>query len=351
MVAGPDGGFDIGIQLRQDIEHPCRSSLAGMAALNRRRSSRFTESYEFYSSDFTRFSGSLDLTEKKSNVNYDAILDSLEDLHQIPGIFREGISLTGGAVAILLQAAARGTPESPATDANARPTAELSEELYRNLRTTVIYLQGLTFGTRDQRRRILERTHSQKQQQQQQQQNSHNNRANIHLQYPHDPKLRLWIAATLYATTTAVYQRVIERLSLERAERTYHEFSVLAKALDLPKDSWPQSRNAFWVYWDENVELLDVDSSARPLADGLRNLQDLPAWLKVSKSFISNITPEMLPPHVREQYGFQSSVASRFKYRLYMGGAKAIYPVLPSAIRCMPMKRAMREVEQMLQEN
>jgi hypothetical protein len=172
-----------------------------MATVNRRRSSRFTESYEFYSSDFTRFSGSLVLTEKKSNVNYDAILDSLEDLHQIPGIFREGISLTGGAVAILLQAAARGTPESPATDANARPTAELSEELYRNLRTTVIYLQGLTFGTRDQRRRILERTHSPPKQpqqpQQQKQQQSHNNRASIHDQYPHDPKLRLWIAATL----------------------------------------------------------------------------------------------------------------------------------------------------------
>ncbi|QKX56958.1 uncharacterized protein TRUGW13939_04066 [Talaromyces rugulosus] len=318
-----------------------------MAMLNKRRNSRFTESYEFYSSDFTRFSGSIVLTESKSNVNYDAILDSLEDLHQIPGIFREGISLTGGAVAILLQAAARGTP---ATDANARATAELSEELYRNLRTTVIYLQGLTFGTRDQRRHILERTHSQKQRQQPQQDNQ-KPRANIHDQYTHDPKLRLWIAATLYATTTEVYQRVVERLSLERAERTYYEFSVLAKALDLPKDSWPQNRNAFWVYWDENVELLDVDSSARPLADGLRNLQDLPAWLKVSKSFISNITPEMLPPHVREQYGFQSSITSRFKYRLYMGGAKAIYPVLPSAIRCMPMKRAMREVEEMLQEN
>lgn len=319
-----------------------------MATVNRRRSSRFTESYEFYSSDFTRFSGSLVLTEKKSNVNHDAILDSLEDLHQIPGIFREGISLTGGAVAILLQAAARGTP---ATDANARATAELSEQLYRNLRTTVIYLQGLTFGTRDQRRRILERTHSPQKQPPPQQQNNEKTRAKIHDQYPHDPKLRLWIAATLYATATEVYQRVVERLSLERAERTFYEFSLLAKALDLPKDSWPQTRNAFWVYWDENVELLDVDSSARPLADGLRNLQDLPAWLKVSKPFISNITPEMLPPHVREQYGFQSSVTSRFKYRLYMGGAKAIYPVLPSAIRCMPMKRAMREVEEMLQEN
>jgi uncharacterized protein (DUF2236 family) len=318
-----------------------------MATLNKRRNSRFTESYEFYSSDFTRFSGSIVLTESKSNVNYDAILNSLEGLHQIPAIFREGISLTGGAVAILLQAAARGTP---ATDANARATAELSEELYRNLRTTVIYLQGLTFGTRDQRRHILERTHSQKQPQQAQQDN-HKTRANIHDKYPHDPKLRLWIAATLYATTTEVYQRIVERLSLERAERTYYEFSMLAKALDLPKDSWPQNRNAFWVYWDENVELLDVNSSARPLADGLRNLQDLPAWLKVSKSFISNITPEMLPPHVREQYGFQSSITSRFKYRLYMGGAKAIYPVLPSAIRCMPMKRAMREVEEMLQEN
>ncbi|KAH8694962.1 hypothetical protein BGW36DRAFT_194260 [Talaromyces proteolyticus] len=309
---------------------------------NGRTSSPFTESYEFYSSDFARLSIMSDALRDKVDANYDDILDALEDLHEIPNILREGILFTGGAVAILLQAAARGVLEEKSTLTNGagRPNA-ISEQLYHNLYTTVIYLHGLTFGTRSQRKQVLDRTHSQDQS---------NEGAKVHGQYPLDPKLRLWVTATLYATATEVYQRVFEKLDLQRAERVYYEFSLMAVGLNLSKDSWPQSRKAFWDYWDEHIELLDVDPQALPIVDGLEKLRDLPGWLRVSKPFIRNITPEMLPPHVREQYGFQSTSTSRFKYKLYMNGAKAIYPALPSSIRCLPKKRAMKELEDMLQK-
>jgi uncharacterized protein (DUF2236 family) len=316
-----------------------------MAVTQRRASSRFTESYEFFSSDFTRLTGSLDSDAEN------AILNSLEQFQQMPRILQEGILLTGGGVAILLQAAAHGiAPTATKTDANG-DVKTLAEQLYQSIHEAMVYLYGLTFGTREQRKRILGQIYS-LQQQQQQQVNGNAEDAAAHVSsFSEDPKLRLWIAATLYATGTEMYQRVFEKLSVHEAERAYKEFTVLVNiALNVPKGLWPINRGAFWAYWDENVEKLDVDTRARPVVHDLEALDKTPGWLKVSMPFIRHITPEMLPAHVREQYGFQSSSTSRFMYKLYMGGARAIYPALPGAIRSIPKKRAMKEVEEMLRE-
>ncbi|OKL63562.1 hypothetical protein UA08_01698 [Talaromyces atroroseus] len=199
----------------------------------------------------------------------------------------------------------------------------------------------------EQLKRILDRTYSL-----QQQLNEKAADATIHDSiFPEDPGLRLWVGATLYATGMEMYQRVFDKLGFQEAERAYSEFAVLINiALNIPKGVWPINRTAFWAYWDENVEKLDVDARVRPVVHDLEAFHKTPGWIKVSMPFIRNITPEMLPPHVREQYGFQSSSTSRFMYRLCMGGARAIYPALPGAFRCIPKKQAMKEVEKMLRE-
>lgn len=148
-----------------------------------------------------------------------------------------------------------------------------------------------------------------------------------------------------------MYQRVFDEISFKEAEQTYNEFTMLVSiVLDLPKGVWPVNRAAFWAYWDENVEKLDVDTQTRLVVHDLEGVHKVPGWVKVSMPFMRNITPEMLPPHVREQYGFHSSPTTRFMYKLYMGGARVIYPALPGAIRCIPKKRVMKEVEKMLRE-
>ena len=266
----------------------------------RSASSRFTESYEFYSGDFVRLTGSLDSNSEKE------ILQSLEKLQQAPKILREGILLTGSAVAILLQAAAHGMARSASkTDPGGNVTT-LAEQLYQSIHLTVVYLYGLTFGTRQQRKQILDRIFTAQQQQQQQQQQqrriSHVARNGIsHLSpYPQDPKLRLWIAATLYATGTEVYQRIVRELGFKEAEQAYKEFTVLLNpTLNIPEGLWPNDRAAFWAYWDEHVEKLDVDTRARPVVHDLKKFHNVPSWVKISIPFMRNITPEMPTPHVR----------------------------------------------------
>lgn len=313
-----------------------------MALPARRTSSRFTESYEFYSSDFMRLTGSLDSDSENE------ILNSLGQFQQVPRILREGILLTGGAVAILLQAAAHGMARTATrTDKNGE-IKTLAEQLYESIQTATVHLYGLTFGTREQRKLMLDQIYAS---QQQVHHGTKTRRTSLLSPYSEDPKLRLWVAATLYATSTELYQRVFRELTLQEAEQAYSEFTVLFNiALNLPKGAWPANRTAFWAYWDENVEKLDVDTRARPVVHDLEAVHNVPGWAKVSKPFIRHITSEMLPPHVREQYGFASSSKSRFMYKLYMGGARVVYPVLPGAIRFMPKRRAMKEVEKMLRE-
>lgn len=315
----------------------------------RQASSRFTESYEFYSGDFVRPTGSLD-----SQSEY-TILQSLENLELAPRMLREGILLTGGPVAILLQAAAHGMAKTASKTGPEGKVETLAEQLYKSTELASVLIYGLTFGTRQQRKKILHRIFTTQQQplQQQQQQRriSHVARnGNSHLDpYPQDPKLRLWIAVTLYATATEVYQRIVCELNFQEAQIAYSEFTtLLILTLNLPEGLWPADRAAFWIYWDDHVTKLDVDTRARPVVHDLKGIHGVPSWVKISMPFIRSITPEMLPPHVREQYGFQSSPISRFMYRLSMGIGRAIYLVLPTAVRSIPKKRAMNEVKEIL---
>ncbi|EED19683.1 conserved hypothetical protein [Talaromyces stipitatus ATCC 10500] len=299
-------------------------------------------------SDFVRLTGSLDSHSETE------ILQSLDKLQQAPKILQEGILLTGGAVAILLQAAAHGMARTASKTGTDGQVKTLAEQLYQSIHLTAVYLYGLTFGTHQQRKQILNRIYAfQAQQQQQQRRISHAARNGIsHLSpYPQDPRLRLWIAATLYATGTEVYQRIVHELSFKEAELAFNEFSVLFNLiLNLPKGLWPTNRAAFWAYWDEYVEKLDVDTRARPVVRDLERIHNVPSWVRLSMPFMKNITPEMLPPHVREQYGFQSSPMSRFMYRASMGISRAIYAVLPRVIRSIPKRRVMKEVKDMLRE-
>jgi uncharacterized protein (DUF2236 family) len=265
------------------------------------------------------------VTPAQSNI--DDIIDQLDKFTSLPRILREGILLTGGGVAILLQAAKTGM----VTSRRQQNSKILAEQLFEGLRHTVIDMYGLVFGTRDEKKQILERA-SQHQSPQ---------------YYPEEPQLRLWIVATLYATATDFYQRVFEKVEYHAAQRVYREFSILViEALRLlPRGVWPEDRNAFWAYWDEELDKLEVDSRARPVVHDLQAYNNVPTWVKLIRGpFIRAVTPEMLPPHVREQYGLKSTAASRFWYRFAIGGAKAVYPTLPKGIRTHPKNRALRQI-------
>ena len=151
--------------------------------------------------------------QSDSDVADQKLFDALEEPQHIRRIVREAILLAGGAVAILLQVAEPGVGKGVDNHSN------FDYRPMDRLRTTMTYVYCMAFGSREEKITVTEMVH----------------RAHAPVRgdgySADDPELQLWVAATLYAVGTDVYERVFGPLTQEAAEETYREYAVLAVSL------------------------------------------------------------------------------------------------------------------------
>ncbi|KAJ5807957.1 hypothetical protein N7474_009226 [Penicillium riverlandense] len=258
------------------------------------------------------------------------LLDALEQPEQIRRIVREAILLAGGATAILLQVAEPGV---------AKGVDEYSNFAYRpmdRLRTTMTYVYCMAFGTRDEKKAVIEMVH----------------RAHAPVKGPDysadDPELQLWVAATLYAVGLDLYQRMFGDIDDATAETIYREYAILAISLRVKPGMWPPSRKAFWEYWDHKIATMEITDHAQNVAKGLLFNKHAPLHIRAALPLVRLTTTEMLPPRIREAYGLKSTKTRRGAYRFAMGFTKATYPCLPKAIRTYPMRYYLKDMRKRL---
>lgn len=251
-------------------------------------------------------------------------LHALEQLEVLPQILTEGIIFSGAGTALLLQAALPGIQESGATP------HELATELVDALQANISYISSLVFGDRAERRTLLELLSR----------GEHpglgggrNNR------FTHYSDLQLWMGATMYATSVDFFQRVWGPVDFETAQRSYSEYSLLMNCLGLPPSHWPETRQAFWQWWDVTLDQkLVVSAEAAQFAADLRDSQELPNWVMKVKPYLHAVTIETLPPRLRDSYGLESTGGTRFRYKLWMFFSSALYLALPSKYRSFPLR-------------
>lgn len=260
------------------------------------------------------------------------LLDSLEKPEKIHQVIQEAILLAGGATAILLQVAEPGVGKG---------VDEHSNFGYRpldRLRTTMTYVYCVTFGTRDEKKAVIEMVH----------------RAHASVKGPDysadDPQLQLWVAATLYAVGIEIYQEIFGRLDDETAQAIYREYSILALSLRVTPEMWPEDQHAFWEYWDKQIKTMEITENAKNVAHDLLWNKKAPLTIRFALPFVRLTTAQMLPPRVREAYGLKTGKIRRGTYRFTMGLTKAAYPALPKAIRTYPMKYYMKDMRRRLDE-
>ena len=260
------------------------------------------------------------------------LLDSLEKPEKIHQVIQEAILLAGGATAILLQVAEPGVGKG---------VDEHSNFGYRpldRLRTTMTYVYCVTFGTRDEKKAVIEMVH----------------RAHASVKGPDysadDPQLQLWVAATLYAVGIEIYQEIFGRLDDETAQAIYREYSILALSLRVTPEMWPEDQHAFWEYWDKQIKTMEITENARNVAHDLLWNKKAPLTIRFALPFVRLTTAQMLPPRVREAYGLKTGKIRRVTYRFTLGLTKAAYPALPKAIRTYPMKYYMKDMRRRLEE-
>lgn len=260
-----------------------------------------------------------------NTTNVSSRLQALEQLEVLPKMLQEGILFAGSGATLLLQAAMPGIRDAGANHGGHK---ELATELIDALQANISYISCLVFGTRDERKVLIDLLQDGKPP-------LLGGRSN---RFAEHPPLQLWMAATLYATATDFYQRVYGRVDYTSAQRAYGEYTLLMDCLGVPSGTWPESRQEFWSYWDDQVHRLTVSSDAAQFAKDLRESHDMPRWVQSLKPFLHVITVEMLPPSLRDAYGLRSTVKTRALYRTWMGFSVALYPAMPDKWRAYPLR-------------
>ncbi|RAQ73038.1 hypothetical protein COH20_007455 [Aspergillus flavus] len=271
---------------------------------------------------------------EKANGADEKLLTELENPQKIQKIVREGILLAGGGAAILLQVAMPGVGKGVDEHSN------FSYRPLDRLRTTMTYVYCMAFGTPEEKKIIIEMVH----------------KAHSVVRGPDysadDPHLQVWVAATLYAVGIDLYEQVFGRMDEATAEAIYREYAVLAVSLRVQPEMWPPTREAFWIYWDEQINKLQhqITPQAKNVCKDLLFNKQVPFVIRISMPLVRLMTADLLPDRIREEYGLKTSRSRRGMQKVVRGLTKVVYPATPSFIRTYPMRYYMKDMRKRMKK-
>jgi uncharacterized protein (DUF2236 family) len=237
-------------------------------------------------------------------------------------INQEPVLLLGGGRALLMQIAHPGVAAGVAEHSDFR-----QRPLSRLVRTLELTL-ALTFGTREQALAAARQI------------NAVHQRVHGRGYSATDPRLLLWVHATLIDSALTTYEAFVAPLPDTDRETYYQEAKLMGGLLGLANSRYPASLDDFATYVARMVasDELCVDTRARELAEvvlrpPLRRVPG-PAFRPVEA-----ITAGLLPDRLRQDYGLRWGRLERMGY----GSARASLPrllrVLPRRFREVPPAR------------
>lgn len=238
----------------------------------------------------------------------------------------DAVLIAGGGRAILLQIA------EPAVGAGVAAHSDFSSRPLDRLHATLTFVYTQVYGTDAEKELVARRV----------------NRAHAPVsgdgstQAPaysaFDPKLQLWVAATLYDTATQVHELVHGPLDDRAANELYAEYSIIGTALQMPAGLWPKDRAAFRAWFDDQVERLEVTSAALAVSRELLTARAAPAWVRALLPVVRLITAGLLPPRLRRPYGFDWTPRQRRRFDRMIRVVRFLWPKLPRGIRHLPVR-------------
>lgn len=238
----------------------------------------------------------------------------------------EGILLAGGGRAILLQLA------HPAVGHGVARHSDFDAAPLRRLHGTLEFVYAVSSGDERDIRTVQDRV----------------NRAHAPVRGEadpagsapgydaRDPRLQLWVAATLYDSAMDVHGRIFGPLDDEVADRLYRDYAHLGTALQMPAELWPPDRAAFAEYWHSSLMGLQVDATTATVAQRLLHSRSLPVFFRMLMPLVRFVTVGLLPPRVRELYGFSWTRAQERRLRALFRVVRPVYRALPRRIRHWP---------------
>jgi uncharacterized protein (DUF2236 family) len=253
-------------------------------------------------------------------------------------IHRETVLLLGWGRAILMQFAhpliARGVAEHSAFRAEAFGG-------WRRLHRTLGAMLALTFGERDDARQAADRINAIHDR-------VHGRLARGEGAFPAgttysacDPALLAWVHATLVDSFLLAYESYVRPLSPAERDAYCAESAGIESLLRIPAGSLPRTAAALGAYVSAKLasDEIRVTDTARGLARGvLYPTMSAPVWPALAVMRLA--TTGLLPPSLREQYGFGWNARRDRALRVFAALIRGALPVVPSALRHWPAARA-----------
>jgi len=213
----------------------------------------------------------------------------------------------------------------------------------RRLYGTIDAMLQISFGTEAQARAVLARI------------NGIHDRVNGHLSgaagpFPagtpytaHDPALLAWVHATLLDMNLRVYERYVGPLSEEDKDRYCAEATAIEAPLGIPAGRLPRSFAELGRYMDAMLAggAIAVTDNARMLARDVLH-PPAPRLAAPALSLVRLQTVGLLPPGIREDYGFPWSARRERLLGVSAGLARTVLRVTPPIIRHWPAARRAR---------
>ncbi|MFF5792307.1 oxygenase MpaB family protein [Paeniglutamicibacter sp. NPDC012692] len=160
-----------------------------------------------------------------------------------------------------------------------------------------------------------------------------------------DPRLQLWVAATLYDSAMQIHELVLPPMDAETAEQHYREYAVLGTELGMPEGFWPANRADFAEYWKRTCAQLEVDQPVREVALELLAARNAPMWVRAVMPLARFMTIGLLPDSVRNMYGFSWTEHQQRRMGFVLRCARVAVRILPRRVRHFPMRYYLRRLD------
>jgi uncharacterized protein (DUF2236 family) len=237
-------------------------------------------------------------------------------------INQEPVLLLGGGRALLMQLAHPGVAAGVAEHSDFR-----DRPLGRLLRTLELTL-ALTFGTREEALAAARQI------------NLVHQRVRGSGYRASDPRLLLWVHATLIDSALTTYGAFVRPLAADEREAYYQEAKLVGGLLGLGSSRYPATLADFQEYVDGMLAgpELQVDTRARELARAVLRppLRRVPAAAFLP---LEAITVGLLPPRLRLDYGLRWGGARRLGYGAVRAGLPRALRLVPRRLRQLPPAR------------
>jgi uncharacterized protein (DUF2236 family) len=228
---------------------------------------------------------------------------------------RETVLLVGGGRALLMQVA------HPLVAAGVVQHSSFEREPWRRLYRTLDLATTIVFGDAEQSARAaaaLRAVHARVEG------TAPDGRAYRAL----DSDLLLWVWATLVDSALLAYERCVGPLPGVERERYYAEQTRFAAVCGVPDGHWPPTASAFAAYVEATIaNACVVGDDARRIARRV---------VRPAYGPINLLTVGLLPPTLRERYGFAWDPGRERSLRLVLGAARTVRPALPARAREFP---------------